>query len=69
MLSLPSLPLLSFQCDSVPEYLLGFQLWGQRELFNDLLRMIIISHLKIYSSVLIIYITMEDLINRITNVK
>ena len=41
---------------------------GQIELFNRFLR-IIISHLKLYSFVQIIYIKLEYLINRITNVK
>ena len=43
---------------------------GQIELFNYLLRIIIIiNYLKSYGYVQIIYITMEYLINRLTNVE
>ena len=54
----------------------SFQLYNIRipfmceiELFNHLLRIIIINYLKPYSCVQIIYITVEYLINRITKVK
>ena len=42
---------------------------GQIELFNILLMIIIISYLKPYSRVQIIYIPKEYLINKITNVE
>ena len=41
----------------------------QVELFNHLLRNILISYLKPYSCMRIIHYTMEYLINKITNVK
>ena len=42
---------------------------GQIKLFNHLQWIIIISYLKPYSCVEIIYITLEDLINRTSYVK
>ena len=42
---------------------------SQIELFNHLLRIIIISYFKLYSRMQIIYITQEYVIKRIINAK